>query len=85
MATDTVILSDTEGNYYVLSRELIEASKVTNSEQKAELDKTVKGGDVSGFALYASSTPLLLGASQLRPIGACSCSFSFDRQGILVR
>ena len=85
MATDSVILSDTEGNYYLLSRELIENAKVTNSEQKAELDKTVKGGDVSGFALFQAATPLQLGTTQLRPIGACACDFSFDRQGILTR
>jgi hypothetical protein len=85
MATDAVILSDNEGNYYLLSRELIENAKVTNPEQKAELDKTVKGGDVSGFSLYASTTPLLLGSSRLQPLGACSCNFTFDRQGILSR
>jgi hypothetical protein len=84
MATDSVILSDTEGNYYVISRDLIENSKVTNNEQKAELDKTVKGGgDVSGFALFQAATPLQLGTTQLRPLGACACDFSFDRQGIL--
>lgn len=85
MATDTVILTDNEGNYYLLSRALIEQAKVTDSEQKAELEGTAKGGDTSGFSTYATFSPIQFGASQFRFVGACACNFQFDRAGILTR
>jgi hypothetical protein len=50
MADERVVLTDDEGNYYVLSRDVIERAKVTGSEKKrlqAALEST---GDTSGFA-----------------------------------
>lgn len=86
MATETVILNDNEGNYYLLSRALIEQAKVTDSKQKAELEETAKGGDTSGFSGYSAQfSTLSFGATQFRAIGACACNFTFDRLGTLAR
>lgn len=84
MATDTVVLSDTQGNYYLLSNELIEQAKVTDPKQKAELEQSIQGGDTAGFTNFAATyQPFSLGASQFKAIGACACNFSFGRGGTL--
>jgi len=49
MADERVVLTDDEGNYYVLSREVLERSKVTGPE-KARVRQALDGGDTTGFA-----------------------------------
>jgi hypothetical protein len=52
--TEMVVLSDQAGNYYLFAREAIEQARVP-SDQKAEIDEQLKGGDVSGFAFLSPS------------------------------
>ena len=84
---DRIIISDNEGNYYLLSKEILEQAKVTG-DQAAEVKELVDGGsgDTQGFVQFAATTQyspaLTLGASQFALRGACACSFScgsFDR------
>ena len=47
-----VVLTDSQGNYYLLTREILEHAKLTGTE-KDEIDRLIKGGDVTGFALVS--------------------------------
>jgi hypothetical protein len=86
MATNTVVLSDTQGNLYLLSEALIEQAKVTDPQKKQELEQSIQGGDTAGFNSFGTQlSTFSFGATQLRAVGTCSCSFNFDRSGILVR
>jgi hypothetical protein len=87
MATNTVVLSDTQGNYYLLSEELIQNAKVTDAKQKQELEQSIQGGDTAGFNTFAAAQfqPLSFGATQFRALGACACNFNFDRGGLVQR
>jgi hypothetical protein len=51
--TEFVALRDAGGNYYLLTRDLIESGRVPD-EDKAELDE-ILSGDVSGFAFDTGS------------------------------
>jgi len=85
MATDAVVLTDGNGDYYLISKELIEHAKVTDAKQKQELEESAKG-DTSGFSLFQQSfSPIALSGAQFKLVGACSCSFQFTREGYLAR
>ena len=47
-----VVLTDNKGNYYLLTREILEHAKLTGTE-KDEIERLTKGGDVTGFALVS--------------------------------
>jgi len=49
MADDRVVLTDDEGNYYVLPREVLERFKVTGPD-KIRVRQALDGGDTTGFA-----------------------------------
>ena len=85
MATDAVVLTDSNGDYYLISKELIEHAKVTDAKQKQELEESAKG-DTSGFSLFQQAySPLSLSGSQFRLVGSCACNFQFTREGYLAR
>ncbi len=84
MATDTVVLTDSQGNYYVLSQQLIERAKVTDPQQKAELERSVQAADTSGFSLFSPSfSTLSFGTNQFQLVGLCACNFQFNREGLI--
>jgi len=69
------ILEDNNGEFYLISRDMLEKAKVTG-EQKQEVAKLVHGAghEVSGYTL--SSPTLSFFSTQLAFQGACSCSFA---------
>jgi hypothetical protein len=80
-----VVLTDTEGNYYVLSQQMIESAKVTDPQQKAELQKSAQG-DTAGFVTFGAVSPFALGGAQYQLLGRCSCNFQFNpATGVLQR
>ena len=50
MGDERVVLTDGDGNYYVLSREVLERAKVSGPE-KTRVQQAIEGaGDTAGFA-----------------------------------
>ena len=72
------IVSDNEGNYYLLSRAMLDQARV-EGDQKAEVQKLVEShSDVAGFAepTPQSAQPLNYFGKQLLVKGTCACSFA---------
>jgi hypothetical protein len=81
--TDTLVLTDQHGDYYVIPRALIEKAKVTDEAKKRELKQTVDGGDTTGYvSLGTQAQSFRLGSATLRPLGSCACSWSFGQFGL---
>lgn len=75
---ERIIVSDNEGNYYLLSRAMLEQSRVEGS-QKAEVQKLVESNsEVSGFSgpTPQVAQPLNFFGTQLQVKGTCYCSFA---------
>ena len=80
--TETLVLTDQQGNYYVIPRAVIESAKVTDEQKKRELHETVQGGDTSGFLGFGTSLQAFkFGGANLRALGSCNCSWNFDQSG----
>jgi len=69
------ILEDNNGEYYLISRDMLEKAKVTG-QQKQEVANLVHGSghEVSGYILAAQSVPFFQTPLSFR--GACACSFA---------
>jgi hypothetical protein len=50
MGDERVVLTDDEGNYYVLSREVLEGARVTGPEKLRVRQALEAAGDTTGFA-----------------------------------
>jgi hypothetical protein len=72
-----LIISDHEGNYYLLTRDMLESARV-EGEQKREVEELVnKNSEVTGFAMPGQTTaPLSFFGSQLMVRGTCACSYA---------
>jgi len=86
---DHIILSDNEGNYYLLPKAALEQAKVTG-EMAKEVKELVDGGDTQGFSLFLGqqASALSLGGTQFQLRGVCACSAScssFDRGAQVIR
>ncbi|MGH7268565.1 MAG: hypothetical protein ACREMB_27425 [Candidatus Rokuibacteriota bacterium] len=80
-ATETLVLTDDKGNYYVLPRQLIENARVTDEQKKRELQESVQG-ETTGFSSFGTSVQAFrFGGTTLRPLGNCNCSWNFDQIG----
>jgi hypothetical protein len=56
--TERLVLTDQDGNYYLFSREMLDAARVPAehaAELRAEVDKLSKESDVSGYSLLLTS------------------------------
>jgi len=76
---ERIIVSDNEGNYYLLSRAALEQARVEGN-QKAEVQKLVESqSDVTGFSGptgQIATQPLNFFGTQLQVKGTCYCSFA---------
>jgi hypothetical protein len=75
---ERIIVSDNEGNYYLLSRAALEQARV-EGDQKAEVQKLVDShADVTGFSEPSPqiTQPLNVFGKQLLVKGTCYCSFA---------
>jgi len=57
---EALVVTDSEGNHYVLTREVLEQVRASES-QRAELARLFEGEEVSGYA-YALGTAPTVGA-----------------------
>lgn len=55
MSDEKLVLTDDEGNYYVLSREVLERAKVTGPEKVRVQQALEESGDTTGFAFEIMS------------------------------
>lgn len=83
-AVDTLIIKDEAGNYYMLTRDMLESARLS-SEEKAKIEQLVENPDVAGFAMAPATlqqTPLRLGGPAIRVMGTCRCTWSRLSQGV---
>lgn len=61
---DVLVLTDSDGNYYTITRELLQLAKVGSEEHKARIRELTSGQDTSGFGGSAGSGLYFLGSFQ---------------------
>jgi hypothetical protein len=75
---ERIIVSDNEGNFYLISRAMLEQARVTG-DQKAEVQKLVESqSEVTGFSQPSPqlTQPLNFFGTPLQIKGTCYCSFA---------
>ena len=80
--TEKIWLKDDSGNFYMLTREMLETAKIPQSH-KAEVEKVVAGqDDAVGFTTFAGSqlSTFSLAGANLSLVGRCMCGRNFGVQ-----
>jgi len=73
---ERLIISDQAGNYYLITRDMLDKARVQGDE-KRQVEALVKGADVAGFS--APSPTISFFNTPLTVHGACACSFAACR------
>ena len=77
--TEKIWLKDDQGNYYMLTQEILDAVKVPEANKK-EVDEVVGGqDDTVGYASFGTlaTSRLTLGSRNLSVLGKCMCGRNF--------
>lgn len=85
--TEKVWLKDEQGNYYMLTREMLEQIKVPQ-DHKAEVEKVIAGqDDAAGFSTFGATQlgSFSLAGSSLSVLGRCMCGRNFGVQTLFRR
>lgn len=70
---ERLIISDQQGNYYLITRDMLNKARV-DGDEKRQVEQLVKGADVTGFS--APSPTIGFFSTPLTVHGACACSFA---------